>query len=316
VSERAVSGPAAATVHAVIVTFSPDRERFEQQADGLVGQVAHAVVVDNGSAPEVLSWLRAGCAARADRTTLIELGENRGIATAQNVGIGRALASGARRILLLDHDSIPGPRMVARLAAALETLRATGLKVAAVGPRYVDARQDNPPPFIRVRGGRLHRLPCPSPETVNEVDYLIASGCLIAADTFAAVGLMNEALFIDYVDIEWGLRARALGYLSYGVCSATMAHDLGEQPIVVLGHAKPSHSPLRHYYHFRNACWLYRHGDLPRGWKFVDGYRLSLRFAFYALFARPRLAHVAAMTRGLRDGLRGRLGPAATRAPH
>ena len=80
--------------------------------------------------------------------------------------------------------------------------------------------------------------------------------------------------------------------------------------IVVFGRALPSHSPLRHYYHFRNGVWLGRHGDVPREWKRVDAYRLVLRFGFYALFARPRLAHVAAMLRGVRDGLRGRLGPA------
>jgi rhamnosyltransferase len=98
--------------------------------------------------------------------------------------------------------------------------------------------------------------------------------------------------------------------LSFGVCAATMVHDLGEEPIVVLGRALPSHSATRHYYHFRNAAWLNRYGDVPRGWKFVDAYRLLLRFGFYALFARPRLAHISAMLRGLHDGFRGRLGPA------
>jgi rhamnosyltransferase len=306
-----VPGEAATGTHAVIVTFSPDGERFERQAATLARQVAKAVVVDNGSTPQALARLRATCAARADHITLIELGENRGIAAAQNVGIGRALTAGAERILLMDHDSLPDDRMVARLEAALAALRATGLKVAAVGPRYLDARQDNPPPFIRVRGGRLHRLPCPSAETVNEVDYLIASGSLIPREALEAVGMMNEALFIDYVDIEWGLRARGRGFLSYGVCGATMSHDLGEQPIVVLGRALPSHSPMRHYYHFRNAAWLFRFGDVPREWKFVDCYRLGLRFGFYAIFAKPRPAHVRAMITGLRDGLRGRLGPAA-----
>lgn len=301
---------AAAPVHAVIVTFSPDRRRFEQQAERLADQVAGSIVVDNGSTAEALTWLRSLCAGSSGRIRLMELGSNRGIAAAQNLGIGAALDAGAARILLMDHDSLPDRRMVERLAAALDALEANGLPVAAVGPRYLDERQENPPPFVRVRGGRLHRLPCPSPETVNEVDYLIASGSLIPRAAFEAVGPMNESLFIDYVDIEWGLRARGLGFLSYGVCAATMVHDLGDEPIVVFGRALPSHSATRHYYHFRNGAWLSRHGDVPRGWKFVDAYRLLLRFGFYALFARPRRAHISAMLRGLRDGFRGRLGPA------
>ena len=44
------------------------------------------------------------------------------------------------------------------------------------------------------------------------------------------------------------------------------------------------------------------------GWKLVDGYRLLLKLGFYAAFARPRRAHVAMILRGIRDGVRGRLG--------
>ena len=211
----------------------------------------------------------------------------------------------------MDHDSVPAPDMVAQLRAAAERLQAAGRRVAAVGPRYLDARQNNPPPFIRVHGLRLHRQPCTGPDTVNEVDYLIASGSLIPSAALSAVGPMAEALFIDYVDIEWGLRAGALGWQSFGVCAAAMSHDLGEQPIEFLGRSLPSHSPLRHYYHFRNAVWLYCHGRVPPRWKFVDAYRLVMRYVFYGLFAKPRSAHLINMSRGIIDGMLGRLGPAS-----
>jgi rhamnosyltransferase len=146
-------------------------------------------------------------------------------------------------------------------------------------------------------------------DDVVEVDYLIASGSLIPLATLNAVGAMAEDLFIDYVDIEWGLRARGLGFRSYGVCAARMEHNLGEAPIRILGHSVPLHSPLRHYYHFRNAVWLYLNGNMPLHWKCADGWRLVLKYGFYTLFARPRLAHVRMMSRGILDGLRGRLGP-------
>lgn len=295
---------------AVIVTWFPGRERFEELARRLDQQVSHSVIVDNGSDVEVVGWLRQLVAQRVGRATLIELDSNEGIAAAQNTGIRLALARGASRILLMDHDSLPGPDMVTTLVAVLRKLVAEGNRVAAVGPRYLDPRQNNPPPFIRVRGGRLHRLPCPDAQTVQSVDYLIASGSLIPREALEHVGLMNDALFIDYVDIEWGLRAADRGYRSYGVCGALMQHDLGGEPIVVFGMAKPNHSVSRHYYLFRNAAWLYLHSPVPRGWKFVDGYRLVLRFGFYTLFARPRTAHIRAMLCGLRDGVRGRLGPA------
>ena len=300
---------AAPRTSAVVVTLNPERQRFEEQAQRLRLQVDQAIVVDNGSAPATLAWLRPLAAAWPGQMQLLELGSNLGIAAAQNRGIEKALADGAGRILLMDHDSLPEPDMVSKLAAALGRLRAQGNRVAAVGPRYLDPRQNNPPPFIRVQGGRLHRLPCPDSNTVQAVDYLIASGSLIPARAFSIAGLMNEGLFIDYVDIEWGLRAQQRGLRSFGICAAQMDHDLGEEPIVVLGHALPNHSATRHYYLFRNAVWLYRYSTVPLGWKLVDIRRLMLRLGFYSLFARPRLAHLRAMFGGMWDGFRGVTGP-------
>jgi len=119
---------------------------------------------------------------------------------------------------------------------------------------------------------------------------------------------MREDLFIDYVDIEWGLRARHQGFQSYGVCSAYMRHSLGDHPINFFGKNIPLHSPLRHYYHFRNAVLLYREAWVPLNWKLVDGWRLCLKYVFYSLFAKPRMAHWRMMTLGLWHGLKGKTG--------
>ena len=230
-------GESATGTHAVIVTFSPDGERFERQAATLAQQVAKAVVVDNGSTPQALARLRATCAARADHITLIELGENRGIAAAQNVGIGRALTAGAERIPSW-HFMTARPTTAWSPDSRQRWPRCAppGSKVAAVGPPAIST----PVRTTHHRSSACAAVACTGcparlAETVNEVDYLIASGSLIPREALEAVGMMNEALFIDYVDIEWGLRARGRGFLSYGVCGATMSHDLGEQPIVVLG---------------------------------------------------------------------------------
>lgn len=293
------------TVTGVVVTYEPDRDRLRALVDAVGPQVAGLILVDNGSSEERLGWLRQ---LRAPRLSLIELGSNRGIAAAQNAGLARARTEGCTHVLLLDHDSIPAATMVRELLNAIATVRPPGRGIGAVGPRYLDDRLANPPPFIRVRGLRVERCGCPTPDAIVEVDYLIASGSLIPMSTLDAVGPMAEELFIDYVDIEWGLRARRLGFQSYGVCAAAMAHDLGDAPLSFFGRRLPVRSPLRHYYHFRNAAWLYRHADLPRNWKYADGCRLVLRYGFYALFARPRREHLRMMSRGILDGVRGRLG--------
>ncbi len=289
-------------VTGIIVTFNPDIEQLNKLIDAVVPQVQHLLIVDNGSRIDLGPLF----AERAD-IELIALSENFGIAKAQNIGIARASTLGADYVLLLDQDSIPDINMVDILVAVARMKRKKGIKLACVGPRYDDPRQKIPVPFIQIKGYRIVRQTCETKDCIVEVDYLIASGCLIPLDTIKIVGVMKEELFIDYVDIEWGLRAQKQGFQSFGVCGALMQHQLGDEPVYFQGRYIPVHSPLRHYYHFRNAVWLYRQGWLRHNWKIVDGFRLLRKFAFYSLMTSPRLQHSKMMSLGIWHGLTGQM---------
>jgi rhamnosyltransferase len=294
-------------VFAVIVTFNPDLTVLDALVQRLLPQVGAAMIVDNGSATDVAAWHAQR--EYAARVQLQLVGENLGIAAAQNIGIAEASRRGASYVLLSDQDSQPAVDMVFQLRKTILELTAEGAKVAAVGPRYlIDERRDEPPPFVQVQGLRVTRQVCRDTDSVVEVDYVISSGCLIPIEAAKAVGPMKEEMFIDYVDIEWGLRARQRGYRSYGVCAAAMTHSIGDSPITLMGRRYLLHSPLRHYYHFRNAAWLYKQKYVPLQWKVADGMRLATRYFFYTMFARPRRSHCRMMTIGLFDGVRSRLG--------
>ncbi|MEP7457176.1 glycosyltransferase family 2 protein [Phyllobacterium sp. SB3] len=292
------------SVTAIIVSYNPDLDGLKSLLGAVIPQVGKLLIIDNGSKDSLKSWL----AALYPAVDLEDLGQNYGIAKAQNVGIAKAKVHGAGYVLLLDQDSIPAQDMVSALLSAAEAQLAKGNRLACVGPRYEDPRQKNPPPFIKVTGLRLERQICASADSILEVDYLISSGCLIPLSTLDSVGGMREELFIDYVDIEWGLRAKQMGYQSYGVCSAHMKHDLGDNPKLFLGRHIPVHSPLRHYYHFRNAIWLYRQQWLRLNWKMVDLARLARKFVFYSLITAPRAEHARMMTLGIWHGLTGKMG--------
>ncbi|MHC1728002.1 MAG: hypothetical protein AB9866_18700 [Syntrophobacteraceae bacterium] len=167
---------------------------------------------------------------------------------------------------------------------------------------------ENPPPFIRIRGFRLERLGCSVPHAIVPVDYLVSSGCLIPVSVLDHVGGMREDFFIDFVDIEWGLRARWFGYQCYGVCNAKMSHCLGNEPLRLFNMRFPMHTPLRHYYHFRNAVLLAQKKWVSRNWKLVNGLRMCLKYGFYSLLARPRFEHWRMMTLGVMHALQGRSG--------
>lgn len=287
---------------AVVVSYQPVLDQLQRQLDSLVPQVDDVVVVDNHSIADLSIWMKLSAnPARA----VIQLDSNQGVARAQNIGIEWARKQNATHVLLMDQDSIPAPDMVRELLMAAQSIA----DVAVVGPRYLDVRQGNPTPFVRIRGLRFHRLPWDAGHPILPVDCLITSGSLIPMIALDQVGLMREDLFIDYVDTEWCLRARREGLQSYGVCTAAMTHSLGETPHLFFGRTIPVHAPLRHYYQVRNAILLSREPWVPLNWKLAISWHLLLKFGFYSLVTTPRLQHLRMMALGVWHGVRGRAGP-------
>lgn len=287
-------------VVAVIVTYRPDVQDLKGLIASLLPQVDSIVVADNGSDASVAELLRV---ATAGRGCYLDMGGNLGVATALNRGAWMAFERGATHVLLSDQDSLPSPDLVAHLVAASVLLERHGQRVAAIGPRYVDPRSGYVSPFVVTRGLRLQTVNVATSGQPVEVDFVITSGSLISHETWLSVGPMSDVLFIDYVDIEWGLRARKMGYASYGLDSATLTHSLGDRRMAFLGKSVPIHSPMRHYYQIRNPLWLYRLPWIPLNWKVVDAFRLLLRFGFNVLFVEPRLENLRSMSRGLWHGV-------------
>ena len=296
--------PDAPHIVAVTVTYNPDLPALETLFQALSPQVTEMIVIDNGSSNKA-AIMTTG--ARFANCRCFWLGSNTGIANAFNRGISEARELGASHVALFDQDSLPEPEMIDKLYAATTELSRRGIKVAGVGARFVDDRMGNPPPFIRIRNLRLYRHVCRQGSIVP-VDYLISSGSLISEHVLGMVGVMNTDLFIDYVDIEWGLRAKGKGYQSFGVCDATMKHALGSEPLALLGYKLPVHSPLRHYYMFRNAVWLYRQPWVPLMWKLFDAYRLMARYVVYSLFVKSTVQHMKMMSWRVWNGFTGEMG--------
>ncbi len=294
---------------AVVVTYQPTLEVLEQVIDALAPQVNSVLVVDNGSNVDSSAWHNQH---QTHAVELILLGENKGIAAAHNVGIKWAQDRRVEFVLLMDQDSIPAPDMVFRLLFALRQLTKQGIKVAAVGPRYLDERNREHPSFIRVSGLKVDKSPCLPSEEIVESDFIISSGSLIPLATLAEVGGPLNDLFIDQVDLEWCFRARSRGYSLFGACNAILYHALGEAPKSLFGQKFIHHGPLRHYYIFRNAVWLLFKSYVSVGWKLLFIRTIFIRFLVYVCLVSPRLAYLKMMAKGVWHGLRGRMGKLET----
>ncbi len=290
-------------IYAVVVAFHPEPARFAELLGAVAGQVDAVIVVDNGR-----DAVAPGC-------RVLQQPGNVGIAAAQNAGIRAALDAGATHVLLLDHDSVPAQDMVARLRGPLDSGAAIGDRIAAAGPVFADESAGTESWFVRFGALGFRRERCRDGAATIEADLLISSGTLIVADALRDFGGMDESLFIDHVDTDWCLKARAKGWRLIGVCAARMSHRLGDRAVRVAG-GRPFyvHGPLRQYYTFRNSALLYRRPHAPVRWMLGDAMRLAKLLAATALFAPPRLRNLAAALRGFADGWRGRSGKASDTA--
>lgn len=301
---QVVSADCARDVCAVLVTYHPDPKALATQLAALAPQVGRVVIVDNASAEPALA---TACTAHPN-VELLALPANVGLAAGMNAGIARARASaGITQVLLLDQDSVPAADMVARLVAGFARL-APDAKVAAVGPRFRDAREARDAPFVRIRFPFNRKLHCADDCDAIACDFLISSGCLIPLAVLDAVGTMDEALFIDNVDLDWCFRATAAGYRLYGICAAHLQHHLGDarQRVPGVRRGIVVHPPRRLYYMMRNRLLLYRRPYTPARWIAQDVPRLVVKLLMFSIVVAPRWQNLRAMLGGIRVGLAGR----------
>jgi rhamnosyltransferase len=291
-----------------VVSFFPDVATLRKLVTATLPQVDALVIVDNATSGDAFGEFCADV--ENDNAVVLKQPGNVGLAAALNRGIAWARERGFSHVLLLDQDSIPAEGMVDTLIQAFISPVA-GRRIAAVGPRFHDAREDRHAPFVRIGFPINCRMYDSGKDGLVACDFLISSGSLIPLAALLEIGPMDEGLFIDNVDLEWSFRAMAKGYSLIGVCAATMHHRLGhgrQQLPFGLGHIKV-HDPVRLYYIMRNRLLLYRLPHTPAVWIAQDVPRLAVKFLLFSLLISPRMRNIRFMLAGLRDGVLGRSGP-------
>ncbi len=324
--EPAEAGRPSLRICAVVVAYLPQPELLARVLDALATQVDQVLLLDNaspGSGAEPADGApghRAGAHCGAGDTLADGRGRvrrhrcrvNRGLAWTQNLGARWAWRAGFDAVLLMDQDSEPQPGMVAELAAVLALAGAR--PVAAVGPRPVDAFTGRPFPIVGVPPA-LALSVAPEPVTTaprwSPCAFMIASGMLIPRAAWVAVGGMRAALFIDHIDTEWCLRARAAGWGLRIARQAHLEHRLGDGGSWMwIGRWRwfPHHRPLRHYYMVRNSIWLAGRPSIDARLRAQLLFR-AVSVVLFSLFLLPqRTERLWRAGCAVRDALAGRLG--------
>lgn len=292
---------------AIVVTYQPELALLQENLRACRGQVDYLVVVDNGSDAKTLAHISNF--ARDINCEVVKLGENLGVAAAQNQGIERARTCGCNFVVLLDQDSTAAPGMVDAMRLVLSDLTARGMPFAAVGPRLVDRRTGASTPFVHFHMFGITRMSCTvGSDPFIAADFLVSSGMMIPLSIFDKVGLPEEGLFIDNVDLEWCFRARSMGLPVYGVWDAVMAHSVGDEVVQLGDYIIHLHHPIRQYYIMRNRILLYQRSYSPWVWVVQDFFRMLFKLVAFSLFFTPRCQNISMMIRGIKDGLNGKMG--------
>lgn len=300
-------------VAAIVVAFRPAPDALRRLISALASQVEAIFVIDNTPVGERGARVALDAFSESPVTTLLETGENLGIAAALNIGIRLAMERGFDYLLLSDQDSEPAPDMVVHLLDVAGQLVKQGVRLGAIGPAYLDRVTGSTFGFqVHPEGSLFYRtLPGDQADPWVEVVTSITSGSLVPCSAITDIGLMREDYFIDYVDTEWCHRARHHGYRLFGTSRARMEHHLGDSafPVWYLRwRSFTGYSPVRLYYRFRNFMVLFRCDYVPWHWKVRAGWYWLGNLYAYAVFAPRRMRNLRYIGLGLWDGLHGRMG--------
>jgi rhamnosyltransferase len=289
-------------VWACVVCHHPDATSLRRLIAALAPQVARVLVIDNSPGQPPLGRHDLGPALH------VPMNRNAGTAGALNEAWRLALEAGAQYMLSFDQDSHPGVRHAACLLAAFAA--PTTRPLAAVGPAWIDARTGRPMRLLEPVKFRRRHVSAPG-DSLVDVDHVITSGCMVSAEAYRAVGPFDEALFLDYVDVEWALRARARGYATAVATGCVMTHAIGEKMIPLAGRQLAVHKPQRSYLQLRNHLLMWRNPSIPRLWLLSDLIQVVGKLLALLTLAPSRVERSRWIVRGLVDGLRGVAGAPA-----
>jgi rhamnosyltransferase len=293
----------------LIVTYNPSSVFFSN-LDAFYTQFEQLIIVDNGSDLEPHRLLKIEAQKRNRSLTVLFNKSNLGVATALNQGFQRAIEQGHRQVIAFDQDSQPAPGMMATLYDVFTTHSKDG-RLAVVAPIVTHPTVNVQARYLRPKNRFLfERVSCDEISLEN-VTYVITSGALYDLAAYQEVGPFRDDFFIDYVDIEYCLRARENGYRIVVACNAYLHHHLGDQQQRrFLGRTfyPTFHSVSRWYYINRNRTWMLKWYAIKYPyWLFFELSVAINSILRMLLFEDQRVLKIRAILLGTLDGLLGRM---------
>lgn len=185
--------------------------------------------------------------------------ENIGISGGLRLGLEWAIEHDYDFLWTFDQDSVPDSNCLKALLEVYNQLFQVNYKVGIVAPTPIDSRTN-----AVVEGARFERdrfIGCKPIDGVQhyECDAPITSGSLISIAAARISPPPRADLFIDGVDLDYGMQLKQKGFHNLIVSQAILYHEFGNPLKVKFLRQErfvQNYSALRHYYICRNHTYL------------------------------------------------------------
>jgi rhamnopyranosyl-N-acetylglucosaminyl-diphospho-decaprenol beta-1,3/1,4-galactofuranosyltransferase len=301
-------------VLAHIITFN-DAAVIEQLLEALRQQTRAPdaiLIVDNASNDGTLERTFP------ESATIFRNLKNLGPSGAVRIAFAHAFEHGFDWTWVLDADSVPASDALEKLLAFFDRLPPAEQQricfVAGWPLTETGGVKEQP---LSLERAPQEIIPLTNVRDFTQCDSTLWSGALYRMAAVAQIGLPTGDYVADMGEIEYGYRARQLGFISFIVHNSVVRHDVGREPGVA---TRPYRfgpirlmlvetSPWRSYYSIRNKIYFWLYQYRPRSLKAMLRIAVEV-FIFTFSFAIRPFSHrlqLAASIRGILDGLTGNM---------
>jgi GT2 family glycosyltransferase len=249
------STKSAPNVHIVILNWNnaPDTIACLESVLALDYGAYRILVVDNGSTDGSAAAIQA----HYPQVELLRLAHNYGYAEGNNRGIRHALRTEPDYLFVLNNDTLVSSSMMRELVQVAEEREDIGM----VGPKmYCTSPPDHlfaAGSYVRWGAGDLWHRGMFQPaathaglDTAQSVDFIVGCGVLVRRRMIEQIGLLDADYYLNYEDVDWGIRAHRHGFDVLYAPQAILWHKVS----ATLGVASPANT----YYMTRNSLLFFK----------------------------------------------------------
>ncbi len=267
----------------IVCTYQPNLSDFKKNLIQFKKNYDFIIIVNNDKLFNVLKF-------KSKQVFIIDNNENEGLSIALNKGIKLAKSLNYSVAALFDQDSFIPDNFNKKMLKNIELFikKEPHVNVALYGSQFIEKKTNSKAQPIKISNLRIISTNISQDNFYDFSSLIITSGSYIPLDRFDELDYFDENLFIDYIDIEWCLRAHSYGYHSVLFNNINFRHNLGDRYIHFHGRNIFLNSPLRIYYEVRNSLYLFSLKHISLNFFITNHVKVILKFCIAMILDKNR----------------------------